>query len=263
MISNYSGLVGWILSYVYFDMHIFKESVFDKNVGWTHGPALGLIVNVPRVQNSFNLQNFEFVMLDSAWCVFVVFHVWLQTMSHRHPERTSVRNGNYLTYFATTACLLARLTMTTNSVAFINSIADFVIRIAMYYTRTECDTFCQQLKRALHVDILGAHLPVFFCNLYISYACVSLNLICICQVSRLPLNSTNTPACSSKTESNRVRAPDPELALAKLQKTTEHSQTEIDRASKAGVKTSDDESPSENISEIQAELRQLLRHKNV
>ena len=262
MISNYSGLVGWILSYVYFDMHIFKESVFDKNVGWTHGPALGLIVNVPRVQNSFNLQNFEFVMLDSAWCVFVVFHVWLQTMSHRHPERTSVRNGNYLTYFATTACLLARLTMTTNSVAFINSIADFVIRIAMYYTVLSVTHFANNSKE-LCMLTFWVHTCLFFCNLYISYACVSLNLICICQVSRLPLNSTNTPACSSKTESNRVRAPDPELALAKLQKTTEHSQTEIDRASKAGVKTSDDESPSENISEIQAELRQLLRHKNV
>ena len=261
MISNYSGLVGWILSYVYFDMHIFKESVFDKNVGWTHGPALGLIVNVPRVQNSFNLQNFDWVMLDSAWCVFVVFHVWLQTMSHRHPERISVRNGNYLTYFATTACLLARLTMTTNSVAFINSIADFVI-IAMYYTVLSVTHFANN-SQELCMLTFWVHTCLFFCNLYMSYACFFLNLICIFQVSRLPLDSTKTPACLSKTEPSRARAPDPELALAKSQKTTEHSQVETDRASKAGVKTSDDESPSENISDIQAELRQLLRHKNV
>ena len=243
-------------------MHIFKESVFDKNVGWTHGPALALIVNVPRVQDSFNSQNLDLVMLDGAWCVLVVFHVWLQTMSHRHPERISVRNGNYLTYFATTACLLARLTMTTNSVAFINSIADFVIRIAMYYTVLGVTHFANN-SQELCMLTFWVHTCLFFCNLYMSYACFFLNLICIFQVSRLPLDSTKTPACLSNTEPSRARAPDPELALAKSQKTTEHSQVETDRASKAGVKTSDDQSPPENMSDIEAELRQLLRHKNV
>lgn len=262
LISNFSGLVSWILSYVFFDTHIFKDSLYDKNVGWMHGVAFGLIVNVPRVQTGLVMRNFDFVFLDSAWCVVVSLNAWFQSMHYHHPERSSMRNGIYLTYVASTACLLGRLTLTAQTAAFVESIFDFVMRTAMYFAVLSVTHFTSNPQEH-YMLTFWVHTCLFYCNLYMAYACAFVSLLCIWRVTPFKQSDTKAGSCVVNTGTTRGKAPDPELALAKSQKIVEQSQMEIDKASKASIKTSDDESSPENISEVQAELRQLLRHKNM
>lgn len=272
-LHSINGLIAYVMTFVFIDKHIFEDSPLDNFAGWLHGAAFALIVTIPRVQTTENVNSiYNITILDVVWCCSVLATVWCNKESNKAPKKTA-RVFHSACFFCCVICLVLKLSCTEMGKQFVDSISEFLFRTLMYYTLLSFIFFAWHDANGNegHSLLFWTVTNIFFCNIYVVIFCFIMTVMCTWWilehhktekqtstiVPTLPLQSivkTSKPKTSPPPQ-----APDPELALAKqstkantpIMQTIHHDQ--VKQAS---------EMHDESLADAQAELRQLLRNKN-